>query len=249
MPLQTICNKSLTIHIPEGHYFDRSFVDVFNKTVNMGLEELYGSSTHQMGISEWPMLYNGPPNPPMFYLEILEIQKDSLNLLYYRINIDDDYHKATKLSLKINRELQHLMGMTKYLADDYGIISWPEKKNFRRGNMEKNARQELTYFRTTFTQPCAMWANSVTRFYLFCDICEPMIVNNQRCQLLRMLGSSDAGMATNAANQITFPLQYRKICKGLVTSIKVWMREDLFSRQEINIVSDVYVKLVFQQIA
>src|SRR5277367_188581 len=127
---QPIRNKSLTIHIPEGHYSDRSFVDVFNKTVNMGLEELYGSSTRQMCISEWPILYNGPPNQPMFYLEIVEIQKDSLNQPHYRINIDDDYHKATKLSLKINRELQHLMGMTKYLADDYGIISWAAKRMF-----------------------------------------------------------------------------------------------------------------------
>src|SRR5277367_937695 len=141
------------------------------------------------------------------------------------------------------------MGMTKYLADDYGIISRPEKKDVRSGNMEKHGRQELTYFGTTFPQPCAMRANSVTRFYLFCDICEPRIVNNQIYQLLRMVGSSDAGMATNPANQITFPLQYRKICKSLVTSIKIWMQEDLFSRKEINIASDVYVKLVLQQIA
>src|SRR5277367_1032223 len=103
------------------------------------------------------------------------------------------------------------MGMTKYLAADYGIISWSAKKDVRSGNMEKNGRQELTYFRTTFPQPCAMRANSVTRFYLFCDICEPMIVNNERCQLLRIVGSSDAGMAANPANQITFSLQYRKI--------------------------------------
>src|SRR5277367_1723647 len=127
MPIRS---KTLTINISEGHYSDRSFVDVFNKTVNKGLEELYGSSTRQMGISEWPILYNGPPNQPMFYLEIVEIQKDSLNQPHYRINIDDDYHKPTKLSLKINRELQHLMGMTKYLADDYGIISWAAKRMF-----------------------------------------------------------------------------------------------------------------------
>src|SRR5277367_5009345 len=142
----------------------------FNKTVNKGLEELYGSSTRQMCISEWPILYNGPPNQPMFYLETVEIQKDSLNQPHYYINIDDDYHKATKLSLKINRELQHLMGMTKYLADDYGIISWSEKKDVRGGTMEKNGRQKLTYFRTTFPQPCAMRTNSMTSFYLFCDI-------------------------------------------------------------------------------
>src|SRR5277367_2261485 len=99
-------------------------------------------------------------------------------------------------------------------------------------------RQELTYFRTTFPQPCAMRANSLTKFYLFCDICEPMIVNTQRHNLLRMV-VSDAGMATNPANQITFPLQYRKICKSLVTSIRIWMQEDLFLREEINIASDV----------
>src|SRR5277367_3925616 len=67
--MQPIRNKSLTIRIPEGHYSDRSFVDVFNTTVNKGLEELYGSSTRQMGVSEWPILYNGSSNQPMFYLE------------------------------------------------------------------------------------------------------------------------------------------------------------------------------------
>src|SRR5277367_1288786 len=242
----SIRSKTLTIHIPEGHYSDRSFVDVFNTTVNKGLEELYGSSTRQMGVNEWPVHYAGPLNPPMFFLGFEEIQKDSRHQSYYRLNIDDDYHKATKLSLKINRELQHLMGMTKYIADDYGIISWPAKKNVRAA--DGNARHELTYYRTTFPYPCAMRTNRVTKFYLFCDICEPMIVNDQRCQLLRMVGSTDEGATANPANHITFPLQYRKICKSLVTSIKVWMQEELFSRQEINIVSDVYVKLVFQQI-
>src|SRR5277367_2128294 len=124
---QPIRNKSLKIHIPEGHYSDRSFVDVFNSTVNKGLEELYGSSTRQMGVNEWPVHYAGPFNPPMFFLDIEEIQKDSRHQSYYRLNIDDDYHKATKLALKINRELPHLMGMTKYIADDYGTISWSEK--------------------------------------------------------------------------------------------------------------------------
>src|SRR5277367_4013417 len=32
MSQSPIHNKSLTIHIPEGHYSDRSFVDAFNKT-------------------------------------------------------------------------------------------------------------------------------------------------------------------------------------------------------------------------
>src|SRR5277367_5491723 len=70
MPIRS---KTLTIHIPEGRYSDRSFVDVFNTTVNKGLEELYGSSTRQMGVNEWPVHYAGPFNPPMFFLDIEEI--------------------------------------------------------------------------------------------------------------------------------------------------------------------------------
>jgi len=240
-PKPVVAIKLHKIYLPIGSYNHQTFKLMFNEEVEKGLTTLYGSSKKQQGVLKWPLNYNGEnKEPPMFFMDINE--KDGRYFVTF--NIDDDYHLATKLSFHINADLQYLMGLVSNIGKHFGSVWWNVKSSMREEG-KGEIRSSLTYLKKTFPYEIDLTRGTLRKMYVHCNICKPIIVNDQREQILRMVALD----VFSGTAQLPFPFEFHEICDSNVSAIKIWFTEDVLNAAPINIQDEIYVKIIFQQVA
>ena len=104
-----------------------------------------------------------------------------------------------------------------------------------------NIRTVLTYKTKTSDFVCDITRNTLRRMYIFSDVCKPIIVNDLRLSILRMVTIDSAAHIAYAV----FPFEFRDIAKNYISNIKIWFTEDLFGEIPLVLSPNLYIKLIF----
>src|SRR6266853_1279504 len=212
-----------TVKVPPGSYTADKFLDTINQLLSKSLYDV------EFGYRKFPYDYTGVE--PIFFIDYVSTTNTAT------LKVDEDYHEMTNVKIRFHPILQYLLGFVKFLGQDLDWIKWPRNKELRKHPGPN--RGNLTYFKFEGKHAIDVTKPTIANLFLFCDICEPMIVNEQKLQLLRMI-------QLDSQNHLIFPLQLRKISNLLVHQIKIWITEDLFNPNPI-VMSDTFVKLIFKR--
>src|SRR5277367_4590007 len=231
--------KSVRLYMPPKYYDEHLFALEFNELIIKGLS--------------WIFTYPKPPGshvyPINFHVDailtpLVEMNTKMINnKMYTTIQIEDDYHKACNLRIKFHSSLAFQPGFAENLWQDESWISWAIDKTPMRVHDRHNIRTVLTYKTKTSDFVCDITRNTLRRMYIYSDVCKPIIVNDLRLSILRMVTiDSTAHIA-----YVVYPFEFRDIAKNHISNIKIWFTEDLFGEIPLILSPNLYIKLIFQK--
>jgi hypothetical protein len=233
-PVRFRGQKVFTCKIPTGYYSD--VANLFKK-INDCIESVF---TNNIKVVTTAPKIKHVNNDNVYWVMFTECMQKAT------VITSGAFMKDTNFAIKLPQEIQHILGFTQYLSHDIGWVS---------PYVEANPVEEvksLIEWRGTSTDksvgilsaewPWDLTKNTIRAFWVWCDIIQPNIVNDQMLPLLRIV------LVDISENQISYAmfgnLHYARLNSGKIQKIRIWITEDP-DKQPIKFRGEVIVKLQF----
>ena len=103
-------------------------------------------------------------------------------------------------------------------------------------------RKKLDYVTCESKYGCDLSRNTLRKMCIFCDMCKPIIVNERRMQLLRIL---PIDMSSQVSYAVFIP-EFREVIQKRIDTIKVWFTEELFG-DPLVLTDNIFLKFVIHE--
>src|SRR5277367_1713644 len=218
--------------IPPGYYDEQQFAAVFNKELEKGIKIIY--HWKPPGFFQYPINYDGEDE----YKPIELVIKYVNNQFQCVIQVEDDYQKASNIRIKLHNSLAYQLGYIEYQFQEFPWISWAA------GNVRKFDiyRKKLNCVICESKYRCDLSKNTLRKMCIFCDMCKPIIVNERRMQLLRIL---PIDMNSQLSYAVFMP-EFREVIQKRIDTIRVWFTEEIFG-EPIILTDNIFLKFVIHE--
>src|SRR5277367_4932426 len=154
------------------------------------------------------------------------------------IYVEDDYQKASNLRIKLHNSLAYQLGFIEYQLQEFPWISWAT------GNVREFGapRKKLDYVTCESKYGYDLSRNTLRKMCIFCDMCKPIIVNERRMQLLRIL---PIDMNSQLSYAVFMP-EFREVIQKRIDTIRVWFTEEIFG-EPIVLTDNIILKFVIHE--